>query len=1332
VVLLVCCVWLVSVIPLRSAMFNSPAAVPSSPAFTPVMRVPAGVDKDQNGVEDGLDREVADRLSNRTAQEFVNVTVMLKSEPTVRDADAFVSSGGYLTTSPWTYAVYGFGGRIPYDDIDVFAERCPDVLLVEKEAVCNASVAYAAEQVGARPYVWSTLGLQGDPSSSIAIVDTGIDASHPDFSPGFGDRNFSEKIVGWYDNVSGTTTPLDDNGHGSHCAGLAAGDGFFSTDSSGNATATWGADLGLISSSGTYLITGMMVNKTGTITVKVKWSSTGTSNVSVLPLYYGDKTLSTGSWSQVAYVSTPNPNTWYTLTYDVASTPSGGYDMYHPTLTLTAGTGSLYVVFTMSWPYTPPSDGFSAWTGMAPQTKLVGVKVLDYTGSGTDTGLISGINWIIANRMTYHITVASMSLGFGSEVSTVDSAVVNLVNSGVTTIVAAGNTVPLGSGANRIYTPGSVDEVITVAAMNQFDNIVSYSNQGGTSRYTGKTVKPDITAPGGSFYAVPLFSADSNYNDAEGEWPDVQANDSAPMQGTSMATPMVAGAVDVVEQAMGGYGAWSWTRSQALQPKMILLMTATETYPNLRETGTTSTSPTLDRGGKDVHEGYGRLNLDAAVDAVLKTYQVGTSVSDTLGVPPTLSNISVLGQRLAWARSVQLVSGFSYSFTLSVPAGADYDLYLYNSTGTTYGEPSIVAKSTTAATGGTEAFSVTAPYTGTYYVVVKRATETTGGGNFTLKSSGPAFVSVTLNAPSSGSSLLPSTVSFAYTPVSVGSVILNSSLWTNATGLWVQAATNATAVVSGAQNSMSYALNSFGTVLWNVEVFNSTGGAFASSNYTLIVTNDIVISASDNVYATSENAAHVMVRTSTGVLCVVYSKSLNGQYAVYVKSSADNGTTWVNETLLSTLAGMSGYMNWQPTMAVDSKSNLCVTWQGMTSVYSKQQIWFTRYNGTGWSTPVILSTYSGMTSYNQGGAVICVDSVDNLHVVWFGCATGYTSFNQVWETDYSGAWSTPTRLSTAPGMGTCNDLYPSITVDSGDNLDVIFRGNATGYAYSEVWFTQRTGTSWSAPVVVSTYSGMNGADQVSPVLAVDSENNLYAGWNGNAAGYSTNQIWIAVYDGSWKTPVRVSTYSGMDGYSQGEPSIAVDTDGRVHVLWHGRATGYTDNDKVWYCNRTNGVWSTPQCLQPSFGLNNYPNVRWSSYPSFNVPGSRLDYVFTVGTGPYNVTFSYLNLPVSHATVYLLLTEDPTAATYTAGQSVTLVVNVLSRLNQPLSSTLTLTVTGPSGYYYFDLQRINVAADAVGDYIFDWNVPNGAGTYVVEVGLIPPRLTAYDAVWLRVV
>jgi subtilisin family serine protease len=707
-------------------VFSGSEPVAVSPEFKPTMNVPAGVDTNKNRISDGLENGVAARLNNGSGDALANVVVMLNDEPGTGDTEAFAKLGGVVTSDLWSNAVNGFAGKIPFDNINAFANSRPDVLLVEEDVECHANVAYAARQVGARSYVWNTLGLQGDPNSSITVLDTGIDASHTDFAPGYGSGDFSKKIIGWNNQVTSAATPFDDNGHGSHCSGLAAGDGFLSVDTSGKATATW-STIFANPGSATYFAGGMMVNNTGPITLTVKWSKTGSARLSSLLLYYGDKTLSTSSWTSAGSVITSNQNTLYTLTYNVASLPSGGYDMYHP-LVATSGTGNLYISITMSWPYMPPNDGFSAGTGLAPQSKLVGVKVLDSSGSGSSSDLISGINWVIANRVAYHITVASMSLGFTSEVTSVDAAVLNLVNSGVSTIVAAGNS---GSGANNIYTPGSVDEVLTVAAMNQFDGVTSYSSQGGTSRYNGVTLKPDVTAPGGSFFAVPLFSADSNYNDAEGGFSDAVANDAAPMQGTSMATPIVAGAAQVIVEALGGSSAWNYTRNQALMPKMLLLMTATETYPNARESGT---SPTLERGGKDAQEGYGRINVDAAAEAVLKTYLTGTTVVDSLGSPPKLSDISVVGQRLAWARNVELFSGISYNFSLTVPAGADYDLYLYNTTGNAYGEPIILTKSTTAATGAKESIVYTPALTGEYYVVVKRAQENTGGGQFTLTS----------------------------------------------------------------------------------------------------------------------------------------------------------------------------------------------------------------------------------------------------------------------------------------------------------------------------------------------------------------------------------------------------------------------------------------------------------------------------------------------------------------------------------------------------------------------------------------------------------------------
>ena len=97
---------------------------------------------------------------------------------------------------------------------------------------------------------------------------------------------------------------------------------------------------------------------------------------------------------------------------------------------------------------------------------------------------------------------------------------------------------------------------------------------------------------------------------------------------------------------------------------------------------------------------------------------------------------------------------------------------------------------------------------------------------------------------------------------------------------------------------------------------------------------------------------------------------------------------------------------------------------------------------------------------------------------------------------------------------------------------------------------------------------------------------------------------------------------------------------------------------------------------------------------------------------------------------LRLSEDPSQATYTAGQSLNLDVTVFNQPNSPLNSALTLTVTGPENYYYYDFQAINVTANTVGEYSFTWSIPNVAGTYVVEVGLAPAQLTSVDVAWLK--
>lgn len=369
--------------------------------------------------------------------------------------------------------------------------------------------------------------------------------------------------------------------------------------------------------------------------------------------------------------------------------------------------------------------------------------------------------------------------------------------------------------------------------------------------------------------------------------------------------------------------------------------------------------------------------------------------------------------------------------------------------------------------------------------------------------------------------------------------------------------------------------------------------------------------------ATRGNGQRKEVRASDGTLYATYGGRFDpGAYEqVYVSESIDNGATWIFQTLISTYPGMDAYSQGGPSIAIDSDNHLHVVWDGAVDGTYLSKIWYVN-NIFGWSTPICLSTYSGMDGRQQYFASLAVDSDDHLHVVWCGQATGY-AYSQIWYTEYISSWSTPIRISTAAGMSIKNQALSSIIVASNNCLHVVWDGMATGYYYYlQIWYTKYT-TSWSTPIRISTATNMHDEHQYAPSIAIGLNNRIHVVWM-NDYDY---QIWYAKYTTSWQTPVKISTATGMSSYQQFYPSVATDTINRVFVMWHGKATGYTDNNKVWLATYVTS-WAVPVVLQAT-GRNINPNIRWSMYPSSNRVTTEIDYVFLDGTiVPFKVMSDY--------------------------------------------------------------------------------------------------------------
>ena len=163
------------------------------------------------------------------ANDTISVIVDFDHQPTAEDQEMLEREVDFRTQFRY-HLIDSIAGRVAVEDIVELSEL-PGVVLIELDGILTIQM-NDVNDVHGIPMIWEETGYTGE-GSVVSIIDTGIDSEHVGLDDLDDDNSSNDsKVIAFYDAVNnpdktnGTEVKAyDDQGHGTHCAGITAGTG---------------------------------------------------------------------------------------------------------------------------------------------------------------------------------------------------------------------------------------------------------------------------------------------------------------------------------------------------------------------------------------------------------------------------------------------------------------------------------------------------------------------------------------------------------------------------------------------------------------------------------------------------------------------------------------------------------------------------------------------------------------------------------------------------------------------------------------------------------------------------------------------------------------------------------------------------------------------------------------------------------------------------------------------------------------------------------------------------------------------------------------------------
>lgn len=277
------------------------------------------------------------------------------------------------------------------------------------------------------------------------------------------------------------------------------------------------------------------------------------------------------------------------------------------------------------------------------------------------------------------------------------------------------------------------------------------------------------------------------------------------------------------------------------------------------------------------------------------------------------------------------------------------------------------------------------------------------------------------------------------------------------------------------------------------------------------------------------------------------------------------GTQWSTPENISNMSGGSYY----PRIAIDRLNRIHVVWHDNAGGGDK--VLYRSFDGTTWSPTFTISD----TLLNSLFPRLCTDSQGNLHVT-FGSAT-YPELHQeiFYRNCQGGTWAPITRIT----MDSVQSYSPDIAVLSNHRPVIVWGQVLLPWPLRRVyWSRSDMGGEWQSPIPIADTS-----ESVYPSIGVDSQDNVHVAWElRNRVNKPTRIMYSSHVKGQWSSP---SDITGQVGNS-GRVALKVDQQDDCHVLWAGTPYGIYYSRRTSTVNEVRNESDSPATLSLE---QNYPN-----------------------------------------------------------------------------------------------------------------------------------------------